>query len=609
MIPDEVVERVREAADIVEVIADHVKLRRAGVDFRGPCPFHGGKNPNFAVSPRKGIYHCYKCGVSGDVFSFLREHVGLGFADAVRELGERYGVAVPEVAARARVRDDREPLWEALGAAAELFARTLWEDLAGDAARDYLKQRGITRETAERFGMGFSPRDGAQLRGRLHALGFDDQRQVEAGLLVHREGVAEPRPRFFGRLMFPIADPGGHLVGFGGRVIGAGDPKYLNSAESRVFSKGSLLYNLHQAKQSIRKEERALIVEGYFDVVRLAAAGIGSAVAPLGTALAEGQATLLARYTKNVFLLYDSDEAGLKATFRSGLELLRHGVAVRVVTLPAGEDPDSFVLKHGAERLEKQLAAAIDLFERQVQILERRGYFADLHRKRRAVDRLLPTIRAAADPLTRDLYLARLSEVAGIDRETLLREVEANRGPLRGSGRVGGRATASPGSTERSTRHGAPRPGEIAGRGAERSLVLAMVHQVQPLEQLVAVIKPEWFRDPIYAEILAALTERSDYAGVDDLVSGLGPDAVREVQNLMAAAAELSDAKFVIRDSLAQLRERELRDQLAAIDTMMKTAQDERHATLVLEKARLRDELKDVGGRGHKLFRRLESDL
>ncbi|HEY0970532.1 MAG TPA: DNA primase, partial [Gemmatimonadales bacterium] len=435
MIPDEAVERVREAADIVEVIGEHVKLRRSGSDWRGPCPFHQGKNPNFAVSPRKGIYHCYKCGVSGDVITFLREREGLSFVDAVKQLGQRYGVVVPETGPRGgpRERDEREPLWETLGAAADFFRDQLWDAPAGGAAREYLQKRSVDRDLADRFGLGYAPRDGEALRTRLHSLGMDDERQLEVGLLVQRDD-GSVRPRFRDRLIFPITDAAGHMAGFGGRLIGPGEPKYLNSPETRVFVKGRLLYNLHQAKQAVRRDDRVLVVEGYFDALRLAAHGFESAVAPLGTALSEAQSQLLARYTKNVFLLYDSDEAGLKATFRAGLELLRQGVAVRVVTLPDGEDPDTFLAKHGAERFERHLGAALDLFERQLQLVERLGWFADLHRKRRAVDRLIPTIRAAADPLTRDLYLGRLAEATGIDRATL--QAEAETAP-RGRGRPG----------------------------------------------------------------------------------------------------------------------------------------------------------------------------
>ena len=214
--------------------------------------------------------------------------------------------------------------------------------------------------------------------------------------------------------MFPIYDLREHVAGFGGRVLGEGEPKYLNSAESEIFSKRRLLYGLNWAKQAMRRADRVLLVEGYFDLIRLVLAGIDEVVAPLGTALTEAQASLLRKYTKNVFLLYDSDNAGQKATFRAGDELLRNAVSVRVVTLPDGEDPDSFVASEGLEGLEREIAQSIDIFDRKIQILQRSGWFGDLRRKRQALDKLLPTIRATSDRIMRDLYVARTSEVAGV---------------------------------------------------------------------------------------------------------------------------------------------------------------------------------------------------
>ena len=649
MIPDEVVERVREAADIVEVIGEHVKLKRTGADFRGPCPFHQGKNPNFSVSPRKGIYHCYKCGVSGDVISFLRERQGLDFVDAVKELGDRFGVVVRETETRGpRQRDEREPLWETLAAAGAYFRDLLRDGADGAPARAYLAERQVSPEAADRFGLGFAPRDGEALRRHLHALGIDDERQVEVGLLVRRDD-GDVRPRFRGRLMFPIADLGGHPVGFGGRVIGPGEPKYLNSPETKVFVKGRMLYNLDRAKQNVRRDERVLVVEGYFDVLRLVSAGIESVVAPLGTALAEAQAALLTRYTSNAFLLYDSDEAGLRATFRSGLELLRHGMSVRVVTLPDGEDPDTFVRQHGAERLERHLSAAIDLFERQVQILERHGWFADLHRKRRAVDKLLPTIRAAADPVTRELYLGRLSELTGIGRAALQREADApatltgargtrstgaGDGGVPASGRDGGQAGAvrppapagqpeqqwaprgrwqGGGRGGRNGRRGGrwrddgppefvdasrPRPGEHPARRAERALVLAMLHREGYIESVSRRFEPERFRDPVYAEIYAVLVERGEAGDAAELAEALSPEAVKALQQLLSARDELTVPHVIVEDSLAKLRYFDLTEQIDEVRRQLLRATGDDRAVFEEECGRLIEARRALGPQG-----------
>ncbi|HKT09202.1 MAG TPA: DNA primase, partial [Gemmatimonadaceae bacterium] len=423
MISDETVDRVRDAADIVQIIGEHVPLRRTGTDFRGPCPFHQGTHRNFSVSPKKGIYYCFVCHEGGDVFTFLQKRLGMDWPGAVRYVADKVGIPVEEVQQRREGPHPDQPLWDLNAAVADWFRTLLWDEEEGRQARDYLALRRVSREVADRFGLGFAPRDPEALRRHFAALGYGDDRLLEAALLVAREDGGEPRARFRNRLMFPISDAAGNTVGFGGRLLGPGEPKYLNSAESRVFSKGRLLYGMHMAKHAIRRDDRVMVVEGYFDVVRLVSAGFDWVVAPLGTALTEQQGQILRRYARNAFLLYDSDRAGLKATFRSGDELLRHGMTVQVVTLPDGEDPDSFVDRRGAAALAAALGDAIDVFERKVQLLERAGWFADLRRKRRALDRLLPTIRATQDPITRDMYLTRASEAAGVSRDVLEREL------------------------------------------------------------------------------------------------------------------------------------------------------------------------------------------
>ncbi|MGI8546587.1 MAG: DNA primase, partial [Gemmatimonadaceae bacterium] len=357
---DETVERVREAADILQIIGEHVKLRRTGADWRGPCPFHGGKNPNFSVSPKRGQYHCFKCGESGDVFSFMQKHLGMSFPDALQTVA---GIAGIEVLEQRRADksgpDHREPFWEMNAIAADYFQRSLWDDERGAAARAYLEQRGITRELADRFELGFAPSELGTFCGHMETMGFYVDRLVEGGLLIVRDDDSDARPRFRNRLMFPILDAQGRHTAFGGRALGDFEPKYLNSPETPVFNKSRTLYALNWCRNGIRKADRVFIVEGYMDAIRLMASGVETVVAPLGTALTEAQAAMLTRYSKNVFLLYDSDQAGLKATFRAGDELLRHGCSVRVVTLPNGEDPDSFVRARGAAGLEEQVARSL----------------------------------------------------------------------------------------------------------------------------------------------------------------------------------------------------------------------------------------------------------
>jgi DNA primase len=599
MIPDDTVERVRDHADIVAVIGEHVKLKRVGNSYRGPCPFHQGKDPNFAVSPRGG-YVCFVCHEKGDVFSFVQKRLGLNFVEAVKYVGEKSGVEVKEVSReRDAGPDPREKFWEINAAAAEYFTRTLWQDDLGAPAREYLSGRTLARDVAERFGLGFAPRDPSLLRTHLATLGYDDARQIEAGLLVVREDASEPRPRFRNRLMFPIYDSQARVVAFGGRVIGPGEPKYLNSAESPVFVKGGTLYGLNWAKHAMRRDDRALLVEGYFDCIRLVAAGVESTVAPLGTALTEPQAELIRKYTKTVFLLYDSDKAGLKATFRAGDVLLRQGMKVHVVTLPEGEDPDTFVQQHGREKLESQLSLAIDVFERKIQILQRGGWFADLRRKRVALDRLFPTIRAASDPITRELYVARAAEAVGVREDVLLRELREGRrtGP---NDAPDDRRRPEMRVRQQQDRR---RMFGSAGAAAERELVRLALHRRQHIETMAERIGAESFRDPRLSQIFTRLVAAPEDS-LESLVMTLDDDAILLVNELSGNVGGLEIPARIIEDCVSVLRQRDLGEEIDEIDREIPLADDSGKMTLVLRKQQLTKEMNALGGRRWPAFLR-----
>jgi DNA primase len=421
VIPPELIEQIRDAADPVQLIGEHVELKRTGADWRGPCPFHGGTNRNFSVVPRKQMYHCFVCHESGDVFTFWMKRFGLDYPAAVREIAGKVGIVVPETARQGP--DPNEPLYSTLAVAAEWFARRLRESDDAAHARGYLESRELAPGLWDDYQLGYAPLDRSALLGALAGLGLEEEALLAAGIAVRREDGSLV-PRFRGRLLFPIRDVRGRVVGFGGRILGEGEPKYLNSAENAVFHKGTLLYGLDRARHAIRSEGFAVVVEGYVDCIRLQSAGIGCAVAPLGTALTGEQARVLSRYTKEVVLAYDADTPGLRSTFRAGDELLRQGLVVKVVTLPAGEDPDTLVRKGGAAAFRALLGDALDILDRKIQLLERKRLFDDLPGRRRALDRLLPSIRAAADPVQRELYLERVHQILGIDRAILEREVQ-----------------------------------------------------------------------------------------------------------------------------------------------------------------------------------------
>ncbi len=508
MIPDEVIEQVRDGADLLSVIGETVELKRTGSDYRGPCPFHGGQHRNFAVIPKKGRYYCFVCKESGDVFSWYMKRLGMDYPTAVREVARKVGIVIPESTQR-QGPDPREPIFQAVSVAHDWFARQLRELPEAEDARKYLVGRGFDLEGLEPFELGFAPR-GPQFGQAMRQLGLDDAIMLEAGLLARRQD-GTIIPRFRGRLLFPIHDLRGRVVGFGGRILGAGEPKYLNSPETPIFKKGQTLYNLHAAKNAIRKEGLVIVVEGYFDVLRLVVAGCEHVVAPLGTALTGDQAALLKRYAPVAVLLLDSDMAGLKATFRAADEMLRHEMRVKVATMPPGEDPDTLLQKGGLPALEPILKDAVDVMERKIQILDRRGWFSGIEHRREALDRLLPTIRATKDPIQRELYLSLVSERSGVAKTVLEHEVEQ---AARKSEAFAAAAEQRPAPAV-SGRD--PGPSAMAAQGArggggrtEQQVLRLLIANDEWRGRAPELLKPEWFEVPAHRalfEVLLAVRE------------------------------------------------------------------------------------------------------
>jgi DNA primase len=585
MIPEETVDQVRESADLVGLIGEAVELKRTGSDYRGPCPFHGGTHRNFAVIPKKNRYYCFVCHASGDVFSWLMKRFGMDYPTAVREAARRAGIVIPETPGRSGP-DPREPLFEAVAVAHDWFTRQLLESPDAADARAYLEGRDIPLDTAGEHGLGYAPAGRAFLTA-MKELGLEDKVLVEAGLTAQRED-GKVVPRFRVRLLFPIHDLRGRAVGFGGRLLVPGEPKYLNTPESPIFHKGKQLYNLHQAKTAIRKEESVILVEGYFDVFRLVLAGIDHVVAPLGTALTGDQAGLLRRFARAATLLYDSDQAGLRATFRAGDELLRHGVRVRVATMPEGEDPDTLVRQGGAEALQPILEDGIDLLERKIQLLERKGWFEGVEHQREALDRLLPTIRAAADPITRDLYVKTVAERTGVSREVLREQAAA-------------RAAVPAAPTPEAPTPSGGRPVRLARRrghedlGAERDLLRVLLKEPAWLARAATEVPAEWFETTALREVYEALRRSPENAGSGIFLEQLSPEARRAWVWLNGLEAKYGspepDATYVA--ACRALEVRPLRRQLAALKRRGDGGEltSEEFETLVREQQRLTREI------------------
>jgi DNA primase len=598
MIPEPVVDEVRARADIVEVVGEQVPLKKAGKEFKGLCPFHQERTPSFYVVPAKGFYKCFGCGESGDVFTFLMKRQGLGFQDAVRHVAGRVGVEIPDVRADRQEVEAHRLLYEAIAFAADFYQRQLREGAAGERARAYLERRSISQAAAERYLLGAAPDAWRGLREAAHRHGISDEVLLEAGLVKvsdRAERADDPYDRLRDRLIFPITDIGGRVVAFGGRTLGPsgeGAPKYLNSPETPIYHKGGMLYGLTWSRSAIRREEAALVVEGYMDYVSLAAAGVEHVVAALGTAMTVEQAALLGRYTEQALLLYDSDAAGLRATFRTADALLRAGVHPLVVTLPPGEDPDSVVRTGGAAALKPHLAAAVDVLDRKLQILQERGYFQDIDGVRKAVDALLPTVRAAADPALRDIYTARVAERTGVRRETLESEAAAPERVQAQQPRsrpIGQRSATGRGSGVR-----------VSARGAsgQRKLLLVLLRDESRIAAAGEALRPEDFPDPIYRDIFAGLLRSGGLRGGDPSELGLSAEALKELEELRGDPEDLTDAERIFAGSIDDIRAESLFHRLTEIDGSIGGAtergDDEAILLLTMEKKRIMEQLRGM---------------
>ena len=419
MIKQEIIEQVRAATDIVDLVAGYLPLKKVGQNYRGLCPFHSERSPSFYVNPARQTYHCFGCGVGGSAINLVMALEKLEFPEAVRFLAKRVGITVETEAGTGK----NQVLYDACEQAAAFYETQLAKSETG---RAYIERRGLSAETVRRFRLGFAPA-GNLLRGQLSRRSWSEDALVRSGLLVRRDDGLHDY--FYGRVMFPIFSLSGKVIAFGGRVLDASEPKYLNSPDSPVFRKGDNLYGLFQAKAYIR-EEVPVLVEGNFDMLSLVDKGINRVVAGLGTALTPAQSQLLRRYNGRVMLCYDGDAAGRKACRRSIEVLLAAGVDPQVVLLPAGQDPDSYVREHGRDGflvLEREAQDFVDFVTSGKDLSSVAG-------QRSVLAELVALLRLIADDATRELYANRISDRFRVDKRSLLQgAVDRQRGPGRKS--------------------------------------------------------------------------------------------------------------------------------------------------------------------------------
>ena len=488
LISEEVINQIRDRIDIVDLVGQHVSLSRAGQNLKGLCPFHQEKSPSFTVSPSRQIFHCFGCGAGGNVFTFLTRITGATFPETVRDLGRKVGIEVQEPTADSGSQAQQANRTEHMNQTeARWFHENLRDDLVGAEARAYLAGRGIQQSTIDRFGIGAAP---AEWDGLLKALAKQDitsQDLASAGLVIARDSGTGYYDRFRGRVMFTITDLRKRVVGFGGRVLGDGTPKYLNSPDTPLFKKGQTLFALDVAREAIARTKTVIVVEGYFDAIALHQAGLTHTVATLGTALTPEHVQVLRRFASKVVLLFDPDAAGVRAALR-GLDLfVNSGLGVKVVTLPTGDDPDTYVRKEGPEaftRLEQQAPSLLD-FALEQSLKTAEG--STIEGRIRSVDEILKILQKSEHPIEREERIRLVAERFGINQQRLI-----DRYPV-----LKDKSRPAPASLR------AVSPPVPSSKGApeERDLVYLLLHgQLSPSE--VRKLRPDAFSMPACRRIV-----------------------------------------------------------------------------------------------------------
>lgn len=490
--PEEVIEEVRTRSDIVDIISGYVRLQKKGSSYFGLCPFHHEKSPSFSVAPQKQMYHCFGCGVSGNVFTFIMEYENYSFRESVELLAERSGVQLPkmEYSKEARAQADlRAALLEINKLAANYFHFQLKQP-QGEQGYQYLQNRELSEDTIKHFGLGFANKTSDDLYKFLKSKGYADEILKDTGLVTIEERGS--RDKFWNRVIFPIMDVNNRVIGFGGRVMGEGEPKYLNSPETRLFDKSRNLYGLNFARKS--RLPYMMLCEGYMDVIAMHQSGFTNAVASLGTAFTEQHATLLKRYTEQVILTYDSDGAGVKAALRAIPMLKAAGISAKVLNMKPYKDPDDFMKNLGAEEFQKRIEAARNSFLYEIEVL-RAGYsMEDPEQQTAFYNKTARKLLEFPEALERDNYIQAVSREYYINYEDLKRLVN-QMGSRYGTGE---NSASADGQGVRPA--GKKKDKEEGIRRSERLLLTWLIEEPELFKKIEGIIVPADFVKPLYRQ-------------------------------------------------------------------------------------------------------------
>ena len=558
-IPENLIDQIQTRTDIVEVISKYVPLKKAGRNFKGNCPFHNEKTPSFIVSPDKQIYHCFGCGAGGNVFSFLMKQENLEFPEAVEMLAEKTGVVLPRLTGQSK---EAASLANQLYKVNELAAQFFQYELANNShAKEYLARRGIGGDVIKEFKLGYSPDAWEGL------LSFFKNKGVAAGLL-EKAGLAIPNDRgghydrFRKRVMFPIVDLKDKTLGFGARVLDASLPKYMNSPETPVYSKGRHLYGLNASREHIKKEGHALIVEGYLDFIIPYQAGVKNLIATLGTALTIDQVKLLKRFANTVVMVYDPDEAGEAASLRNTDIFIAEDVNVYIAELPAGYDPDNFIQKFGAEEFLKLKKAAKNLFDYKMEKLSCRYNIKTPHGKAAIANEMLPTLSKINNAVMRSSMMTKLAERLGVDLDSLKEELKKVK-PDYSARQIVAKAIEVKNDT----------------RGAQEMVLAVMLEGGVFADRVKKSLAPEEFKNTSIREVVNAIFElRAGNIEITPsrVISHLNnsPDAAVMISEAVNLSEVIADKEKVLTDCINRIKKDNIKYQLDELRSAIKDAQD-----------------------------------
>lgn len=533
--PEELVEEVRSKNDIVDVISGYIRIQKKGANYFGLCPFHGEKSPSFSVSRTKQMYYCFGCGAGGNVFSFLMNYENFTFPEAIKELAVRAGVDLPELEyseAAKKEADKKSILLEINKEAARYFYYQLRQP-QGNLGYGYLLKRQLQEETIKRFGLGYANKTSNDLVLYLKKKGYKDQQLVEAGLAAADEKYGL-HDKFWNRVIFPIMDTNHRAIGFGGRVMGEGNPKYLNSPETLIFDKSRNLYGLNFARTA--RTNNIILCEGYMDVIALHQAGFGQAVASLGTAFTTGQANLLRRYTQDVLLAYDSDEAGTKAALRALGILRESGLTGKVIDLKPYKDPDELIKNLGAEEFEKRIQRAENGFLFEIRILERQYDISDPEEKTKFHREIAKKLCQFTEEVERENYVEAVASIYHIGYENLRRLIQSYAISAGGAKPL---ERPKSGIQSKNTQ-------EESRRKNQRLLITWLVEEPYLYSKIKAFLTPEDFTDELYQEVAVRLfagLEQENFSPANLVSMFLEEEKQRQVAELFNTKLDMLETK------------------------------------------------------------------